>query len=165
MLFSPSGIAGGKQFKETGSGSNYLCLPETPEYDAYTADETSSRAHIVSTEYQIIDFTPFEGLNNQDVTCAVCHSNQGRNLLMIPALNTCPDAWTTEYSGYLMATRHNMQGTEYVCVDRNPETKPEAGYDRGALLYPVEARCLPDGNLVCNIYHKGAVLTCAVCTI
>ena len=154
-------------YEETGSGSNYLCLPEYPQYGNYRYPHGShpQRAYIYSAGYQISYFPPFEGNHKKEVPCAACHSNYGRTLIMIPAVNTCPTTWTREYSGYLMAAYHSEQSTEYVCVDGNSETRTGVSSNTdGAYFFPAEADCTPKGNLECSIYIPGTVLTCAVCT-
>ncbi|XP_072032190.1 uncharacterized protein [Amphiura filiformis] len=158
------GLAGGKWFEHTGSGSNYLCLPEDPDYDDYQAGDHGERATIYSAEYQILSFPPFEGKHNHDVPCVVCQANIRTSLLMIPAKQTCPDTWTLEYYGYLMAESQSHSSSEFVCVDRNPEIRAGSITDQnGALFYPVESQC-NIGNLPCAPYIDGAELTCVVCT-
>ncbi len=163
LLFS--GIAGGKWFGETGGGSNYLCLPETPEYDNYQAGVQTVRGYVYSAEYEIFDFSPYSGLHNYDVPCAVCRAtNRGSNMMM-PSKMKCPAGWTREYHGYLMSNYHNhVSPTEFVCVDRYPETVlGSSADDNGVCFYPVEGRC-DSGNLPCSPYINGAELACVVCT-
>ena len=39
---------------------------------------------------------------------------------MIPAKNTCPKTWTTEYQGYLMSERSiHKHNAVYECVDKD----------------------------------------------
>ena len=163
ILYIP-GIAGGKWYNHSGSGSNYLCLPETPEYDDYQADATTYRGRVYSAEYQVPDFPPYAGKQNHDVPCAVCRATDRGSSMMIPAKMTCPAGWTREYHGYLMSENYVHSSTEFVCVDRNPEVvRGSVGDNNGALFYPVEARC-DKGNLPCAPYIDGAELTCVVCT-
>ena len=160
------GIAGGKWHAHTGSGSNYLCLPEDPEYDDYQAGVSTYRAYVYSGEYQVYsDFPPFSGKHDHDVPCAVCRTTNRGSLMTIPAKMNCPIDWTKEYHGYLMAERYNHHSSEFVCVDRNPEIRSSssAANQDGALFYPVEGRCNA-GNLPCAPYINGAELTCVVCS-
>ncbi|XP_072024157.1 uncharacterized protein [Amphiura filiformis] len=160
-----AGIAGGKHYRQSGSGSNYLCLPDTPEYDHYQAGAHTNRGSVYSAEYQIFDFPPFAGKHDHDVPCAVCIATNRGILMMIPAKMTCPSGWNREYHGYLMSERYSHSSTEFVCVDRNPEVRSDSSVSNqdGVLLYPVEGRC--DGsNLPCAPYINGAELTCVVCT-
>ena len=159
-----TGIAGGKWHAHSGSGSNYLCLPENPEYDDYQAGVHADRAFVYSAEYQIFDFPPYAGKLDHDVPCAVCRTTNRGSLLMIPAKVACPTGWTMEYHGYLMTENVNHQSTEFVCVDRNPDILPGSAVSQdGALFYPVEGRC-DAGNLPCGPYIDGAELTCVVCS-
>ena len=81
---------------------------------------------------------------------------------MIPGTTDCPNSWITEYSGYLMAGRHNQtHSPKFECVDANPGTVPFSdGDDDASLFYFTEARC--DG--ICPPYEDGEDLTCVVCT-
>ena len=166
MIIYILGIAGGKWYDQTGSGSNYLCLPETPEYDDYQAGPSIKRAYVFSAEYSTHEFPPFTHLQNQDVPCAVCRAVNRGSMMMIPALMTCPAGWNQEYYGYLMSHQVDFAPTEFVCMDRNPEVRPDTGADKnGAIFVPVEGRCHA-GNLPCgsDSYQDGAELTCVVCT-
>ncbi|XP_072030315.1 short-chain collagen C4-like [Amphiura filiformis] len=158
------GVAGGKWYSQTGGGSNYLCLPDTPEYDDYRAGVDDNRAFVYSSEYQYNSFPPLADSMNHDAPCAVCLANNRISLMIIPAKMTCPATWTREYHGYLMASKESHQTSEFVCVDRNPEARPDSAADKnGANLYLVEGRCTT-GNLPCSPYIDGAELTCVVCT-
>ncbi len=165
---SPSGITAGKVYGESGGGTNILCLPESPQYSDYQYPQGShpERAYIYSAGYRIFDYPPLEDKLEQEVPCVVCHSYYRRTFIMIPAVKTCPTAWTGEYSGYLMAARYSsFESTEYVCIDVNSETRPDVSRSsRGAYFHPVEARCTPQGNLDCSTYIPGTVMTCVVCT-
>ena len=158
------GRAGGSFYSHTGSGSNYLCLPETPEYNNYEAGVQDPRATVFTAEYQTTPpNSPFGSKSEYDVPCAVCEVTT-RGILHIPAKMTCPSGWTREYSGYLMAGRWNHQSTEFVCVDSDPEVVAgSAANENGALFYLVEGRCSP-GNLPCSPYIHGAELSCVVCS-
>ena len=82
--------------------------------------------------------------------------------LMIPARLTCPDGWTKEYSGYLMAQHRTQTRTTYVCVDNDPEViEGGAANQNGVLFYNVEAVC---GSLPCPNYVDGWEVTRVVCT-
>ena len=97
----------------------------------------------------------------------MCHTGNRGSAMMIPAKRVCPSNWTKEYSGYLMAERQDHHSTEFVCVDRNPETRVNGAInENGALFYLVEGRCdhANGGNLPCAPYIDGAELTCVVCS-
>ena len=98
-----------------------------------------------------------------DVPCAVCRSTERVTSMMIPGRHVCYSGWHQEYSGYLMAGYHgHKSGTEYVCVDDDPEMEQgDSRDDNGALLDTVEGIC---GSLPCPPYVNGREITCTVCT-
>ena len=160
------GIAGGKWYIHTGSGSNYLCLPEDPEYDDNVTGIDPNRAYVYSAEYQVYnEFPPYADKHDHEVPCAVCRTTNRGSLLMIPAKVACPTGWTREYHGYLMTEKVDHTSTEFVCVDRNPEilAGTSAENQDGALFYLVEGRC-DASNLPCGPYIDGAELACVVCS-
>ncbi|XP_070558244.1 short-chain collagen C4-like isoform X2 [Ptychodera flava] len=159
------GVIGGSHYTHNGAGANYQCLPLNPIYDNPVAGY-QSESLMYGSEYQTRNFAPLSGLHDGDPLCAVCRVKSRSTVLMVPARNECPsEDWTREYFGYLMAEHHNHKRAEYVCVDRNPEARPNSGSNKdGALLYPVEGRC-DAGTLPCGPYTTGYELTCAVCTI
>ena len=120
-------------------------------------------------EYQLEDINgPFstqnaQPLHNNDVPCAVCRATTRLSTLMIPAKLSCPDSWTKEYSGFLMANYYNHKGrTRHVCMDNAPEVvEGGAASHDGALFYGVEAKCVP---LPCPNYREGWDITCVVCS-
>ena len=95
---------------DTGSGSNFLCLPFNPDYANYTEDIQSSRGEIYGTEYQGDPDLIFDPINrggqtfvDQDVPCAMCMLTARSSVVMIPAKNVCPSNWIMEYVGYLVS--------------------------------------------------------------
>ncbi|CAH1782896.1 unnamed protein product [Owenia fusiformis] len=173
--FVYTGIAGGSYYTETGGGSNYQCLPTTPQWGRYTAKSTHS-ALMYGAEYQVGTASghsnPFDGdnaptpgdresLSERDVPCAVCSVPRSTSI-MIPAWKTCPDAWHFEYTGYLVSEHPKHSRRTFECMDAAPEAVPGSGANKnGALFYAVEASC---GSLPCPNYKDGAELTCVVCT-
>jgi hypothetical protein len=82
---------------------------------------------------------------------------------MVPGTSVCPDSYTLQYNGYLMAGRYaHPAATDYICVDGNPETIDRSyANTNGFLLYFVQAQC---GSLSCGPYVQNREITCAVCT-
>ncbi|XP_035667440.1 short-chain collagen C4-like [Branchiostoma floridae] len=160
-----SGLAGGALYSNKGGGSNYQCLPTDPEWGRFEDGTQGWKSYMYGAEYQLNTNVPYDKatLHDRDVPCAVCCSISRRAQLMIPARKTCPEGWTREYGGYLMADYYvHSSRTEFVCMDGEPEVRPGGeGNDNGALFYPVEARC---GSLPCPPYVEGRELTCVVCT-
>ncbi|XP_003728438.2 short-chain collagen C4 [Strongylocentrotus purpuratus] len=164
-----SGSIGGAHFDHTGSGSNYLCMPDEPIYDEVETSLHDDRALLYSSEYQV-DSGPsrIRQMHDQTPTCAVCRAPSGRtSKLMIPARNVCPSQeWRLEYAGYIMAERNTHQRSEFVCVDREMVPKTGTmGDQNGALLCLTEVRCVVGDGLDCGPYIDGYEITCAVCTI
>ncbi|XP_030846962.1 short-chain collagen C4-like [Strongylocentrotus purpuratus] len=164
-----SGSIGGAHYIQTGSGSNYLCMPDEPIYDEVTASKDEHRAKLYTSEYEVHTApSRIQPMHDHTPTCAVCRAPSNRTRkLMIPARNVCPSQeWRLEYAGYLMAEKYEHNRSEFVCVDR--EMVPKAGTmgnENGALLYMTEVRCLVGGGLDCGSYIDGYEITCAVCTI
>ena len=159
-------MAGAEWKSHLGGGSNYLCLPLTPEFLQYQPRATGKRGYVYSAEYETGDFPPLDNKFNHDVPCAVCRANNRGSLLTIPAMITCPFGWTQEYYGYLMTAYYRDATRDYTCVDRSPESILGGDSDEnGGAFYPVEGRCSETGgNLPCSLYPEGRELACVVCT-
>lgn len=162
-----AGIAGGSWHGNTGSATNFQCLPNKPVWGRYTSKDAG--AYMYGVEYKeafddLLDMSNVQSnLNNHNMPCVVCRSSIRKSSLMIPAVNICVKGWHLEYNGYLLAGHYTSKaGTNYICVDDSPETD-QAGYrsENGALLYRVKAIC---GSLPCPRYENSRELTCAVCT-
>ncbi|XP_030847794.1 short-chain collagen C4-like [Strongylocentrotus purpuratus] len=164
-----SGTIGGAHYTHSGSGSNYLCMPEEPIYDEFIASIDVYRAILYSSEYEVnTGPSRMQPKHDQTPTCAVCRAPSGRtSKLMIPARNVCPSQeWRLEYAGYLMAEYNGHQKSEFVCVDREMVSKSGTGGNQnGAVMYFTEVRCVAGDGLDCGSYIDGYELTCAVCTI
>ncbi|CAH1252386.1 Hypp9269 [Branchiostoma lanceolatum] len=160
------GVTGGTHYSYYGGGTNLLCMPMTPIYQDAEAGSRSDRAYLYGSEYETSDFPPLSSLYNQDPPCAVCLIPRGTSI-MLPAKESCPSGWTTEYTGYLMSAAHNNRGrNEFICVEKNAEFVPGTSASQdGALLYPVEGRCTNGGGIPCGPYVEGYELTCSVCSI
>ena len=157
-----SGRAAGTFYNVQGGTSDYLCLPDTPEYSTYRPG-VQGFPPIYGAEYQTDHATlPFPGVHEHNVPCAVCLNSQRKAVLTIPARITCPFSWTLEYCGYLMTGYRGHRRTASACVDKNPDRVPgEAANTDGALFYNIEAACT---GILCPPYDPEKELTCAVCT-
>ena len=149
-----------------GGGANYLCLPEQPQYSTYTAGVQGGRAYLYGAEYQTpgsADNGPFHSVRDHNVPCAVCYTLTRGIVVMIPAQYTCPQSWTREYYGYLMANRNNYHRTMYECIDHSPQTVPDsAANTNGALFYQTEVKC--GYGISCPPYDAQKEVMCVVCT-
>lgn len=160
------GRAGGSWFNHRGGASNYLCMPEDPDYIQYTPG-VQDWSPVHGAEYEVggaYASSRLGHLHNQNVPCAVCHAPTRVTALMIPAKTHCPQSWTREYIGYLM-TEYKAGGsyrTEFECVDKDAEAVPGgAANTNGAVFHFTEGTC---NGLPCPPYDPQKELTCVVCT-
>ena len=158
------GRVGGSWYTHGGGASNHLCMPDNPDYLDYTPGiQDWSPVH--GAEYQVggpYANSRLRHLHNQNVPCAICQTTTRVTALMIPAKTQCPQSWTREYIGYLMAEYKNSHRSEYVCIDKDAEPVPGGAADtNGALLHFVEGTC---NGLSCPPYDPQKELTCVVCT-
>ena len=157
------GRAAGSYFSHQGGGANYQCVTEEPENFDF-GPGTVDASYMYGAEYDVFGNIPSANLplHNHDVPCVVCYVATRVTLLMIPGKYTCPQNWTREYYGWLMAARYNQPRSTFECVDASPETIVGGSADQnGARFYHVEPRC---GSLPCPPYDQQKEMTCAVCT-
>ena len=153
-----AGRAAGTFYSESGGASNYLCLPDTPQYTLSYTPGSQSYSEIHGAEYE----SPIVGTHQHNVPCAVCYASTRVGVLMIPAWTSCPTGWTEEYEGYLMSQANTQQRTTFECVDKGQASIAGSQADtNGALFYHVEANC---NGLPCPPYNNYKELTCVVCT-
>ena len=159
------GLAAGTSFDQTGGGANYLCITEDPQYLSSTIPKYSvnnpALSYLYGAEYEEPVFGSYDDHN---VPCAVCYSSQRSSKLMIPGRITCPQSWTEEYEGYLMAQHeHHKNNKVYECVDKDSKAVPgEARNTNGALFFHVGAVC--NVGVPCPPYVANRPITCVVCT-
>ena len=161
-----SGVAAGSLYSQQGGGSNYLCLPNEPNFLEVTPGTQGARSKVYGAEYQTEKNPPALGdLNNHDVPCAACYTAVRGDKIMIPGNINCPSLWTREYYGYLMTERHNHNRNSYECVDVNAMVSPDSGTDHdAALFYFAEIACTATGTSCPPNYEDGYELPCVVCT-
>ena len=159
-----SGVAGGSHFNHEGGGTNYLCLPEEPQYGEFLPGIQNSALY--GAEYELYGGGPISRtlLHDHTPPCVVCYTSRRQTKLMIPARMECPVNWTTEYTGYLMSAHHSHKhSSTFECMDSEPEAASgSVGDQNGALFYMVDTVCT---SLPCSPYVEGKEVTCAVCTI
>ena len=158
-----AGRAGGSHYSTLGGASNYLCMPNDPEYGIYTSG-VQSWSNVDGVEMQSRD-GPLRAFHLHNVPCAVCYT-QRETTVMIPAKLTCPSGWTREYSGYLMCavtkSGYSDKRTMFECVDSSPDVVPgQVHFNPGAVFYHNEASC---NGLACPPYVAEKELTCVVCS-
>ena len=160
-----SGRAAGTDFRNSGGASNYLCMPNDPDYLQYQGG-VQGISHVTGVEYYYQSMPSLSSLNNHNVPCAVCYVATRSVAVMVPAKTRCPTDWTVEYVGYLMADNNSHDGrSRYECVDKDPESVP--GLNASGRSSPVayfqhvESVC---GGLSCPPYYAERELTCVVCS-
>ena len=162
-----AGRAGGSHYPTAGGASNYLCMPDDPEYAEYTAG-VQGWSQVYGVEMEPRN-GPLRAVHNENAPCAVCYTPHRTTVLMIPAKRSCPSNWIREYQGYLMCATSKSgyadKRTMFECVDINPDTVPGNSRDNGpsgtAVFYHNEAAC---SGLSCPPYDPEKELTCVVCT-
>ena len=163
-----SGYTAGPHWNEEGSGSNYLCLHEDPQWRTDIDGSTAGTIYGVEYSYVFRNHI-FSERNNagnpladKPGPCAVCYVRGRSTILMIPARTQCPDGWNMEYTGYLVSSSKSLKHrSNYICWDEAPEIAAGAIDQNKAIIYPVKVRC---GILPCSMYITGRELTCVVCS-
>ena len=119
-----AGRAGGTHYQHSGGASNFVCLPNDPDYLQYQRG-VQGYANVGGVEYYYADFPSLSSLTRHNAPCAVCYVATRSVAVMIPAKTRCPTHWTLEYIGYLMAEKQVHAGRSmYECVDKDPESVP-----------------------------------------
>lgn len=167
------GHAAGAHHLHGGGGTNTLCLHEDPQFNVVFPDYATYSTKVHGVEYKmsasenyVFSMNNSDGhpLTNYPAPCAACHVSSRTAILMIPARINCPEGWTEEYRGYVVAESSvdkDRHRGEYLCWDEAPEyTKGAAAQDQG-LIYTVE---LASGTLPSSIFIDGIELTCVVCS-
>ena len=104
-----------------GGASNYICMPNYPQYNNDTLQfepGVQDYSYVYGTEYEGA-FSRSLGREQHNAPCAVCYVSTQHTVIMIPAKYTCPGGWTREYYGYLMSERIDNYRTMYECVDKD----------------------------------------------
>ncbi|XP_060578729.1 uncharacterized protein LOC132735751 [Ruditapes philippinarum] len=155
------GYTAGSFYEHSGAAARPLCLTTKPTWLYFTTKEEPV-ARIYGAEYQTQMYSKWSYLHNHDVPCVVCRVPHN-DVLMVPGTSICPNSYSLQYNGYLMAGKFSHPAaTDYICVDGRPETI-DRSYENsnGFLLYFVQARC---GSLSCGPYVHNREVTCSVCT-
>ena len=163
------GYAAGSHHNAGGSGSNFLCLPEDPQWKTYISGSQTWKGAIYGVEYELHQQNVFSKSNNggnlqhdNPAPCAVCYVGGRSTILMVPARTQCPDGWTMEYTGYLVSqANRDRRRSSFICWDEAPEVAVGGTAQNQAFIYSVEVTC---GSLPCSVYPTGRELTCIVCS-
>ena len=148
--------------RANGGTSDYLCLPNEPEYSEDYKPGAQHYSSLHGAEYETFEDAPLEELRDHNVPCVVCHASLRESVLMIPARRSCPSTWNLEYSGFLMTGYGRAGRRSAVCMDEEPERIAGGlANTNGALFYHIEVAC---NGINCPPYDPERELTCAVCT-
>jgi len=82
-----NGRVGTSYYNNRGGGSNFLCMPNSPEYTLGYRSGTQGYNYITAAEYQ---GTPTSSNQGYAATCVVCHVPTWYSVIMIPAKTSCP---------------------------------------------------------------------------
>ena len=160
------GRAAGSQYYTKGGTSDFLCLPETPQYRNYYSS-VSHIPELYGVEYDLDNgrTSLLRQVYEANMPCVLCSVSTRSKMIMIPARYQCPSDWNIEYSGYLMseAEHTNHPGRKAtICVDAAAKPVPGSGASTDpAPVFFMRAVC---NGLPCPPYEANKLLTCAVCT-
>ena len=154
-----NGTAAGS-LDRAGGTSDILCMPGDPSYKHVVASVGRSKTLLESIRYEIDSV--FGNISNANIPCAVCQSVTRSVSLLQPGKISCPDGWTKEYAGYLMADEHNSEPRAAICVDEVAEAPARSSNSRNrGLASAMYASC---SGLQCPPYNPNGLVTCALCT-
>jgi len=158
---------------ESGSGRNYICLSDKPEWGNVQPGVQPQIASLYFVQYRVgnqggfSDNKPFSwaNFNNQSpdlfpVACVLCQT-PNTEVFMLPGKLNCPSDWFNEYSGYLVADHFQNSGSDWVCLDKSPEPYGPKYDSWHAAMYPAEMRC---GPLPCSTFIAGNEISCVICS-
>ena len=158
-----SGRAAGTKRDLKGGTSDYLCLPDNPQYGSTYIDATSP---LYGVEYQRWP-TSSPRARYDNMPCVVCYVATRSAMFVQQASYLCPSGWSREYYGYMMSEHvfSNREGrTSTICVDANAEAVPGTGASTDpSLAYFHSVECT-NSELLCSPYVDGRILSCALCT-
>ena len=120
------GFMAGTYYFTQGGAANYICTASGADVEYHPEATTRNLGDSVlySVEYETKSGQALTHLFEHNAPCAVCEVSSRSKKIMIPGRFTCPDTWTVEYSGWLMADYHGYHRTMHICLDKTPETVP-----------------------------------------
>ena len=153
-------------FQMIGGGANYICMPngDDVEYQDEATTANLNLARVYAAEYRMQNGQALDHLHDYTVLCTVCAVSSRSAQVMIPGRLTCPDTWTVEYTGWLVADRNTHNRAMFICLDKSPEATMKTSTSiQGARMHHVEAACSSTG-LPCPPFDVMKELACVVCT-
>ena len=161
------GIAAGSLGSAAGGGANYICMAngDDVEYHDEATTTNLNLATVRAAEYRMQNGQALDHLLGYTVLCAVCAVSARSAHVMIPGRLTCPDTWTVEYTGWLVADRNNGNRAIFICLDKTPDAtiKTSTSSPESARMHHVESACSSTG-LPCPPFDATKELACVVCT-
>ena len=134
-------------------------MPEDPSYN-HTVDSVGrSKTLLDNIRYETDEV--FSSINEANVPCAVCQSKTRSVALLQPGKTSCPEGWTKEYAGYLMADEDNNEPRSAICIDEAAEGAGNPNDEDRGLISAMFASC---GGLKCPPYNHKGLVTCTLCT-
>ena len=77
---------------DRGGASNYICMPNDPQYTLPYRPGVQGYSFVFGTEYE--NAPPGYSINQHNAPCAVCYIATKQTTIMIPAHTSCPLAGT-----------------------------------------------------------------------
>jgi hypothetical protein len=155
----------GAAHNQAGSGYNWLCIHDRPEWPrGFSNANQDTGARVYGAEYEptgVLDKN-----KNWDAGCAVCQLKHSVSAYVQWGRRTCTEDHKTEYTGLVMSSHHTHWASGTICVDlaneghKNFDSKNVK--DRGqALLYTTE---MQKGAADESLYKHQVEVSCAVCS-
>ena len=156
-----AGYTGGSGHNEHGGGANIVCMP-TSGVGHLSHQNPGHYTFMYGSEYQ--SHNKIWSNHDWNVPCAVCYVPDKSTKMQLPGRITCPDSWTQEYRGYLMADhKGHPRNQVFECIDEAGEKIHGSNRNTdGALLYFVMPKC--DRGMPCGPYNANIAITCSICT-
>lgn len=148
-----------------------LCLTNTPSLRSH--DAPSAAATVYAAQY-LNDSINLR--QPQPMPCSVCEVHNASSILTIPGSDQCPNGWTMEYNGFIMAqssrvgSDNNFEESQYICVDDAFDSYTGARQlqqnraNTVTFMSIVKVDCGHGITCGSSKYSSTSSLTCAVCS-
>ena len=159
----------GSKYNEGGS-SEFLCLHNQPDFLPIVPGSQDERSRMFGTELRNHvghheKVPALSHLIDHEISCSVCYASSRSAVITVPGRKTCPQSWTREYYGYMVADKHATHHRLRAPICLDAEAEAAYGSTPGSLatsfFYFMETTC---SGIRCPPYVDGAELACAVCT-
>jgi len=87
---------------DRGGASNYICMPNDPQYTLAFRPGVQGYSYVYGTEYE--QPPPGYSVHQHNAVCAVCYVADKHTTIMIPAHTSCPSGWILDGWRSTMAT-------------------------------------------------------------